>query len=866
MSLPSWRSLRVLGLAVVLALATVLGGLLDRPAALDLGVDVPWWLLAALFAITEAFVLQLGMRGRGEAVSLAEVPVVLGLFLADPPSLLVGRVVGSALVFVLYHRQTALKAFFNTALVGAGCASAVMVFHLIMGEDYGSLGLRAWVAAATAVAIAGLLEGSTLTLVVSWYEGSPPGRAAVRELAFSSLVPPVVSIGGTVAVVALSNGAAALPLAVTGAAALIGYRAFAILSDRHSSLERLYVLSDRLAAAPHSGDVVASVLAQSADLLGANFAEVALSDPRRGPRRWSLRPGEAIRGPDDAAGTLTLPFPPPSSMVVGGDTPDERAFLEARGLSEALVVPLRVDGAVAGHLLVGDRRVEERGFSGADARLLETVANHGSVALRNGQLIERLHFEARHDELTGLPNRLFFRDLLEEGARAAASGARPCAVMVLDFDGFKAINDTLGHQAGDDLLRIVASRLAHNAADDATVARLGGDEFAVLSTRCVTPESAMDLALRLLTVFDDPVAVAGTRLRLGGSLGISLGPRDGLTGSDLLRNADIAMYAAKGGAGGARLFSQEMVEVTSSTLTLASDLRDAVNDEAIGVAVQPLVDLISGQVHSVEVLARWFHPDLGEVAPEAFFAAAERSGQIVALSARVLDQALELARTWLDDEHPVRVAVNLAPRWLADSSLPEQIDAALAKRGVPAHLLCLEITESSVIADPRRAIQTLGRLRAMGVRLSVDDFGTGYSSLTYLSRLPVDQMKIDKSFVQQMHDSPRDRAIVRSIIDLGRNLGLEVVAEGVTDPGTKRALQEMGCGLGQGYLFSKPIDPEAFPELLAVRGATLPLAVRPPVQRDGHADGLTPPEGLHAADDPRQPRLPSRSRPPRVVP
>jgi diguanylate cyclase (GGDEF)-like protein len=399
---------------------------------------------------------------------------------------------------------------------------------------------------------------------------------------------------------------------------------------------------------------------------------------------------------------------------------------------------------------------------------------------------------------------------------------------VLDFDGFKAINDTLGHQAGDELLRVLSGRLADAAGSDATVARLGGDEFAVLSTRYADAGRAVQLARRLLSVFETPVTVAGARLRLGGSLGLALGPEHGGSGSDLLRNADIAMYVAKGAGGGLRMYSADQVELTASGLTLASDLRDAIDQQQISVAVQPLVELATGALHSAEVLARWHHPELGEVPPEQFFAAAERSGQVQALSACVLDRALELSRQWRSLGLQVRVAVNLATRWLADPSLPDQVGGALARHGVAAGMLCLEITERGVIADPKHTTQTLSRLRAMGVHLSVDDFGTGYSSLTYLSRLPVDQMKIDKSFIADLDANHRDRAIVRSMIDLGRNLDLEVVAEGVMTTASRDVLQELGCRLGQGYLIARPLSPRELPDYLRGHAAAVPAGVPVP--------------------------------------
>jgi diguanylate cyclase (GGDEF)-like protein len=536
----------------------------------------------------------------------------------------------------------------------------------------------------------------------------------------------------------------------------------------------------------------------------------------QGPQRWSLRAGGEVEGPVD----VDQPAPA-AARLVRPDDAAARALLDARGLAEAVVVPLRVDDRAAGHLLVGDRTGAAR-FVPGDVRLLETVANHGAVALRNGRLIQRLHTEARCDELTGLPNRLSLRELLDAAAAAAAGGGAPCAVMVLDFDGFKSVNDTLGHPAGDELLRVLAQRLVGQAGTDAVVARLGGDEFAVLSTRCTTADAAHELAVRLLRAFDEPVAVAGTRLRLGGSLGIALGPLHGLAGADLLRHADMAMYAAKAASGGARLFTADLVGTGADALSLASDLRDALAEGAVEVAVQPLVELRTGALHSVEVLARWTHPELGDVPPEVLFQAADRSGQTLALSVVILDRALELCRTWRAEGLDVRVAVNLAPRWLTDARLPAHVAAALERHDVPPDLLCLELREASVIADPRRAVDTLNQLRSAGVHLAVDDFGTGYSSLTYLTRLPVDQLKIDGSFVARLRDSPQDRTITQMIIHLGRTLGLEVVAEGVSDEDARDHLLELGCVLGQGYLVAPPLDPALLPAFARASRAPVP--------------------------------------------
>jgi diguanylate cyclase (GGDEF)-like protein len=621
--------------------------------------------------------------------------------------------------------------------------------------------------------------------------------------------------------------------------------------SRRAGLERLHELSDLLASgAPVEHDpaqAIPGMLHRAIDLLGAGYAEVMLGGVAADVQLWSLRAGQRVMGPAGMAQEhLPPPFPLPSGRHLRGAGPSERAFLTARGITEALLVPLRVEGSIAGHVLVGDRRSgdwgerrsavsfddqgrrrgfrrrnERRtggttGFEPGDQRLLETLANQSAIALRNGRLMERLHFEARHDELTGLPNRLYFRGLLEAAAEGAASGT-PCAVMVLDLNGFKAVNDSLGHSVGDELLRVLAARFTAAVGSDATIARLGGDEFAVLAVgRPVADEQALAaLAERVLSAFEEPVPLAGTRLRFGGALGIALGPEHADTGAELMRKADVAMYAAKSAATtGWRLYSSGMPVDSAAVLTLATDLKDALLAEDVRIVVQPLVDLETGGVHSFEALARWRHPALGEIAPEAFFAAAERSGLSPALSEHILDRALATTRSWLDAGHALRVSVNVAPRWLADPALSEQIALALARHQVPADLLCLELTELSAMADPRRTHETLARLREMGVHLSMDDFGTGYSSLTYLSRLPVDQIKIDRSFVQQLHVSERDRAIVRSFVDLGRNLGLDVVAEGVSDPATRRVLRQMGCRFAQGYLFSPPLAPQDVPDLL----------------------------------------------------
>jgi diguanylate cyclase (GGDEF)-like protein len=870
------RTARVLLLTVLLASSGAAAATLQRPAVFG---DLPllsWWWLAALFAIAEAAVVWVPVRREALFVSLAEIPLVMGLFLARPADLLFARAVGSVGVFLLLRHQTPLKAAFNTALVTGGTAAALGAFHLLRATAQPLLGGghalegRSWLAAVLAACTGGVLEALCLTQVVNWYGEPVSARDVAKEVSTSILTSGVIAVVGTVAVVALGSGASGLPLAITGAAALLGYRAYAALALRYARLERLHRLSGRLATATTMAAVTERVVEETAELLRARYVELVLTrTDGRDWDRWSLRvgaqagdagqpeSGSPVAGPQVAGPQpYREPMPPRSAGRLDQNTRAARELLARRGLGEALVVWLQVDDRIRGFLLVGDRSGEERGFRAGELPLLQTVADQSAVALRSAGLVDRLHYEARHDELTGLPNRLTFRELLDAAAARVTAGSR-AVVMLLDVDGFKAVNDTLGHHAGDELLQELARRM-HAAADgDAVVARLGGDEFAVLSTPADNPEIpatatvmrdgdtsrvftlALTLGDRLLTCFDEPVSLAGTRVRLGGSLGVAIGPEHGTNATDLLRNADIAMYAAKTAGGGVRLYSRDLDDADNAAVTLAGDLRDAIAGGGIELEVLPVVELATGAVEAVEVLARWRHPELGEVPPEVFFAAAERSGQTADLSELVLDGALRLCHAWREQGRRIGIGVNVAPRRLADPTLPERVAEALARYDVPAGLLTLEITEAGVIAEPARTLQTLARLRALGVRLSVDDFGTGYSSLTYLSRLPVHQLKIHHSFVSRLEESANDRAVVRSILDLGRHLGLDVVAEGVCDVESRIALLDMGCRFGQGFLFGLPMPPEQLPAYLdRPPGADR----RPPAPRrpDGYRPALSP--------------------------
>jgi diguanylate cyclase (GGDEF)-like protein len=418
----------------------------------------------------------------------------------------------------------------------------------------------------------------------------------------------------------------------------------------------------------------------------------------------------------------------------------------------------------------------------------------------------RLVRQALHDPLTGLPNRELFADRVGQAIRIADRELRPAALLLLDLDRFKDVNDTLGHHHGDQLLCEVGQRLSGTLRESDTVARLGGDEFAVLLPG-VTAEGASAVAekLRARLHQHQPLIVDGVVLDLDASIGIALYPDHGGDPAELLQHADVAMYAAKQTHAGFVVYDPAVDQHSPRRLALLGGLRRALERDELVIHYQPKADLNSGQVLGVEALVRWQHPDHGLLSPGEFIPLAERTGLIHPLTRWVLDAALRQAAEWQRTGHHLSTAVNISTRCLLDPALPDQIAGQLAAWQVPASSLVLEVTESAVMADPTRALDVLARLHALGVSLAVDDFGTGYSSMAYLKELPVDELKIDRSFVSQMATSPSDATIVRSTIDLGHNLGLRVVAEGVETQDAWEKLAALGCDTAQGYLLSRPM-------------------------------------------------------------
>ena len=433
------------------------------------------------------------------------------------------------------------------------------------------------------------------------------------------------------------------------------------------------------------------------------------------------------------------------------------------------------------------------------------------------ELRKQREYQLFHDLLTGLPNRALLIERLQQQLLRQPRTGESVALLVMDLTDFKAVNDSLGHNVGDELLRQVGPRLAASLRSADTIARLGGDEFAILLPG--TDETgAARVAQKMLSALEQAFPLEGETLDIGASVGVAVAPVHATQADQLLSRADVAMYTAKGSLTGLSVFSAEHERDGAGRLALMSDLRRAVDEGELVLYYQPQIDLRTGAMTSVEALVRWMHPKRGLVGPDEFIPLAERTGLIKRLTRTVLTEAIRQARAWELAGLRVPIAVNLSMRNIHDPQLPQTIAQLLQRWDARPDLLRLEMTETVLAADPQRALQTMDSLRAMGVHIALDDFGIGYSSLAYLNRLPLDEIKIDKSFVIGMIDDESSATIVRATVDLGHGLGYGVVAEGVENAETRQRLSALGCDAIQGFLVARPMPADQTAEWIGKAG------------------------------------------------
>jgi diguanylate cyclase (GGDEF)-like protein len=455
------------------------------------------------------------------------------------------------------------------------------------------------------------------------------------------------------------------------------------------------------------------------------------------------------------------------------------------------------------------------------------LAGYGALAVMASRTVSKLRKQAAesqraalHDPVTELPNRTLLQDRVQQAIVMARRRGARVAVVTLGLDRFKEINDALGHHCGDLLLYLVGERLAATLRESDSVGRLGGDEFGVLLPEISGATGATDAVERLRSCLTERFEVHGVGLEVEATAGVAIFPDHGDDADLLLQRAEVAMYVAKQQHSGVEIYSEACNVNSRDRLELISELRHAIDDDELVVHFQPIADLSHSTIVGTEALVRWDHPSRGFMPPDAFIPLAETTGLIRPLALYVLEQSLRQRRDWAAGGLDLRVAVNLSTRNLLDPALAAAIEELLRRFATPAKALTVEVTETAVMVDPPRAAETLGRIADLGVRVAIDDFGTGYTSLSWLKRLPVTTLKVDRSFVMEMHKNDNDAAIVRSTVNLARDLGLEVVAEGVETAAAWRGLEALHCDLAQGYLLSRPLPAGELTPWLHDRAAT----------------------------------------------
>src|SRR3954451_6565535 len=598
------------------------------------------------------------------------------------------------------------------------------------------------------------------------------------------------------------------------------------LARRQRLFEDLSAIQRSISHRAPLPDVLDAMVAAAEELFGDEMPAVLLADdtdpdvlvlaasrgltPAYAASLAHRRAGDGAGGRAYAENRLVVVEDHPGS-------PDGPPHFRDVGVTGAMAAPVHEHGRPIGSIVVSTTRPGRR-YSATERDILTSLAEHTSLAVSDARSVAAVSHQAMHDALTGLPNGALFRDRLEHAVARAQRTASPIAVMFCDLDRFKSVNDSLGHAAGDELLLAVGRRLGEAVRAADTAARVGGDEFAVLLEDLDDLEHPARVAPRIVETLARPLQIGGRELRPGVSVGVAVGIEDG---AELIRRADLAMYRAKNErTGGVAVYVEGMQDEAVDRLALEADLAHAVERDELEVDYQPIVELSDGAIVGFGALVRWRHPQRGLIAPGVFVPIAEDTGQIRDIGRHVLRRACARAAAWraifpaagLDT-----ITVNLSARELADPGLPAAVAAALADAGLPPSCLVLEITETVLMHDSEATIARLSRLKELGVRLAVDDFGTGYSSLRYLRRFPVDLLKLAKPFVDGIVGDDEETALVCTILDLGANLGLGVVAEGIEHAEQAAVLAALGCTLGQGFHFARPLSGDAATALLAER-------------------------------------------------
>jgi diguanylate cyclase (GGDEF)-like protein len=609
-------------------------------------------------------------------------------------------------------------------------------------------------------------------------------------------------------------------------------RLLGMLQERQSLLERLSKIQVSISRRAPLQEVLDAIVAGAGELLGDEVVGLKLVD-RDDPDYTTMVSMSGLteelasqvrrsRVTEGAAGHAIVE----DRLIVLQDYAGSEVAMEpfvGVALRTAMAAPVHENGRPVGSIVVASFR-PDRLYTDTEREMLLAFAHHASMALNDAKVVEEMRHLAYHDSLTGLPNRALFTEHLERALARARRGGSRVTVLFLDLDRFKMVNDSLGHAAGDHLLVAVAERLRSSLRATDVAARLGGDEFAVLAEDSELEADANAVAQRIVEALHEPITAGGRELSVTASIGVAVSGCGETDAQALLRNADLAMYRAKvDGLGSYLVFEQDMHTVLSQRVEMETNLRRAITADEFVVHYQPIVQLATEEIVGVEALVRWARAGQVLVSPAEFIPVAEEMGLIVPIGRWVLVEAMRQVRHWQDDRglgRSLGLSVNLSARQLRQPELVDDIVEALRTTRFDPACLTLEITETALMRDTGRALATLHELRSLGIRLALDDFGTGYSSLSYLRQFPIDVIKIDKSFVDGIAQGSEEAAVARAVIELGRTLSMDTVAEGIESSHQLEQLRVLRCNLGQGYHFSRPLAADGVEELLRAGAAS----------------------------------------------
>ena len=762
--------------------------------------DSPWWMILVIgvgFGVAEHFLFDVELRRESISFSLSEVPTVFALAFLGPIPAVAIRIVASMVSVALSSRPPLFKFVFNASLFALEAAIAFSVVRRIAppgSEDPGRFIVAATIGAMVA-SVAGLV---LVCVVISFFEGQL--RSRISDVLRSNLLTATTnSMIGAVAIAPALFGLryAWLPLLPIASAWMI-LRRHGELTQRFRNLSAMHAFSRTLDQSLQLDLVAPKALDEISRLVHAGRVTLRLGGLSEDDEHRTWCHGAPI----DLARWPRRPEQPWVSSGIAAET------LES---CTAFVVPILVEGDVLGLLALAGCETRAATFGEDDVERAVDLAEQLGASFRNALLHASVELAATHDALTSDANRTAFETRLV--AELTAPRRTTLAVIVLDLNQFKEVNDTLGHHVGDQVLIEFSRRVGSVLDAGDLLARFGGDEFAILVKRQRVDE-VRDLAERILSMSYTPLALDGCDAVVTSSIGIAFVGEYESDPAGILRRADIAMYAAKNQRIGIEVYREEIDRRTPARLSLLGDLRSSIERNELEVHFQPKVELRTSTVVGAEALVRWKHPERGWVTPDEFIGVAEESGLIRLVTDVVLDRAIRRATEWHAAGYDLDVSANLSALDLHDEELAGRIGRKLSDHGLDPRRLILEITESALMVDTVRTIATIEQLDLLGVRLSLDDFGTGYSSLSYLRRLPVSELKIDRGFVSDLLLNVHDDVIVRSTVDLGHNLGLRVVAEGIENSQVFDHLASLGCDMGQGFGIARPLAAELFTQWL----------------------------------------------------